>query len=50
MANSLDTHDLDAVAGAMYFVVGRGTEGGAASYHLSIAGVVESGSHPTWGT
>ncbi|HEX7643943.1 MAG TPA: hypothetical protein VF472_17195 [Burkholderiaceae bacterium] len=49
MAGSLDTHNLDAVAGAVYFVVGRGTEGGSASYHLSIAGVTERGAHPTWG-
>src|SRR5690606_8176318 len=31
--------DLDSLAGALYFVVGRGTEGGSASYRLSIAGV-----------
>lgn len=30
------------LTGAMYFVVGRGTEGGAASYRLSVAGVSDS--------
>ncbi|SKB47626.1 peptidoglycan-binding domain-containing protein [Luteibacter sp. 22Crub2.1] len=30
------------LTGAMYFVVGRGTEGGVASYRLSVAGVSDS--------
>jgi len=45
----LDTHDVDAVAGATYFVVGRGTEGGPSSYHLSITGVTVGTSDPHWG-
>ncbi len=40
MADSgLDTHNVDSMAGAIYFVVARGTEGGADSYRLSVAGV-----------
>jgi hypothetical protein len=46
---NLDTHDLDAMTGATYFVVGRGTEGGPASYHLSIAGITVGTSDPNWG-
>lgn len=34
-----DTRNPDALAGAVYFIVGRGTEGGPASYRLSVAGV-----------
>jgi len=45
----LDTHDLDSLTGATYFVVGRGTEGGQSSYHLSIAGVTSGTSDPNWG-
>jgi hypothetical protein len=45
----LDTHDLDSLTGATYFVVGRGTEGGQSSYHLSIAGVTAGTSDPNWG-
>lgn len=41
-----NTQDADAVAGAMYFIVGRGTEGGPNSYRLSVAGVNSS----DWGT
>ena len=44
-----DTHDVDSLAGATYFVVGRGTEGGPSSYHLSIAGVTSGTSDPNWG-
>lgn len=44
-----NTHDVDALAGSMYFVVGRGTEGGPSSYHLSIAGVTAGASDPNWG-
>jgi len=47
--SSLDTHDIDAVAGAIYFIVGRGTEGGASSYQLSVAGITAHGSHSNWG-
>lgn len=38
---NIDTRNLDALAGAVYFTVGRGTEGGspASSYRLSVAGV-----------
>ncbi|MBS7777350.1 peptidoglycan-binding domain-containing protein [Acidovorax sp. CCYZU-2555] len=45
----IDTHDVNSVAGATYFVVGRGTEGGASSFHLSIAGVTVNKSEPDWG-
>ncbi|SEI44166.1 XVIPCD domain-containing protein [Frateuria terrea] len=47
--SSLDTHDIDAVAGAIYFIVGRGTEGGASSYQLSVAGITAHGPHSNWG-
>lgn len=38
---NIDTRNLDTLAGAVYFTVGRGTEGGspASSYRLSVAGV-----------
>jgi peptidoglycan hydrolase-like protein with peptidoglycan-binding domain len=43
MPNVIDTKNLDSTAGAVYFVVGRGTEGGASdSYRLSVAGVTDS--------
>ena len=45
----LDTHDIDSMTGAMYFVVGRGTEGGSASYRLSVAGITVGTSDPDWG-
>ncbi|MEP7186975.1 MAG: hypothetical protein ABI767_14180 [Rhodanobacter sp.] len=45
----IDTHDVDSLAGATYFVVGRGTEGGPSSYHLSIAGITSGTSDPHWG-
>ncbi|MBB3227121.1 peptidoglycan hydrolase-like protein with peptidoglycan-binding domain [Luteibacter sp. Sphag1AF] len=45
----LDTHNAESLTGATYFVVGRGTEGGASSYHLSIAGVTAGTSDPNWG-
>jgi peptidoglycan hydrolase-like protein with peptidoglycan-binding domain len=45
----LNTHDLDSLTGATYFVVGRGTEGGQSSYHLAIAGVTSGTSDPNWG-
>ena len=41
MPTNIDTHDLDATSGAVYFAVGRGTEGGPASYHLAIAGITQ---------
>lgn len=40
-----DTRDAEAIAGAMYFIVGRGTEGGVNSYRLSVAGVSDN----SWG-
>jgi hypothetical protein len=46
----LDTHDVNSLAGANYFVVGRGTEGGPSSYHLSITGVTSGTSDPHWGS
>ncbi|MBN6110937.1 peptidoglycan-binding domain-containing protein [Xanthomonas bonasiae] len=49
MADNIDTRNLDTVSGAVYFSVGRGTEGGAASYHLAIAGVTVGTSEPSWG-
>jgi hypothetical protein len=45
----IDTHDVNSLAGATYFVVGRGTEGGPSSYHLSITGVTAGTSDPNWG-
>lgn len=42
MPTNIDTHDLDATSGAVYFAVGRGTEGGPASYHLAIAGITQA--------
>lgn len=39
MANGINTHNLDALSGAMYFIVGKGTEGGPHSYELSVAGI-----------
>lgn len=45
----IDTHDVNSLAGATYFVVGRGTEGGPSSYHLSITGVTSGTSDPNWG-
>jgi hypothetical protein len=32
-----NTHDIDSLADATYFVVGRGTEGDPSSYHLAAA-------------
>ena len=46
----IDTHDVDSLAGATYFVVGRGTEGGPSSYHLSITGVTSGTSDPNIST
>jgi len=37
-----NTHDIDSLAGATYFVVGRGTEGGQSPYRLAIAGVTDA--------
>lgn len=50
MPTNIDTRNLDATAGAVFFAVGRGTEGGASSYHLSIAGITEGLREPKWGT
>jgi hypothetical protein len=42
MANTIDSKNIDELAGAVYFVVGRGTEGGSSSaYHLSVAGLTD---------
>lgn len=46
---NLNTRDIDAVTGATYFVVGRGTEGGPSSYHMTIAGITVGKSDPHWG-
>ncbi|HET6807139.1 MAG TPA: peptidoglycan-binding domain-containing protein [Frateuria sp.] len=40
---------MDALAGAMYFIVGRATEGGPSPYHLTIAGITLEGLEPNWG-
>lgn len=40
---------VDALAGAMYFIVGRSTEGGVSPYHLSVAGITYRGAEPNWG-
>jgi len=45
----LDTHNIEAVAGAIYFVVGLATEGGANSYRLSVAGIPSGTADPRWG-
>ena len=42
---SPNTHDIDSLTGATYFVVGRGTEGGPSPYRLAIAGVTSG----NWG-
>ena len=44
--SNIDLNDAEQRNGAVYFVVGRGTEGGAAAYRLSVAGV----SNSQWGT
>lgn len=49
MPTNIDTHNLDATSGAVYFSVGRGTEGGPASYHLAIAGITQGLREPDWG-
>lgn len=43
---NIDINDAAQRAGAVYFVVGRGTEGGPSSYRLSVAGV----NNQEWGT
>ena len=46
----IDTKQMnDDLIGAVYMVVGRGTEGGGDSYHLSIAGITRGGKEPDWG-
>lgn len=49
MPTNIDTRNLDATSGAVYFSVGRGTEGGPASYHLAIAGITQGLREPDWG-
>ncbi|MFC6840506.1 peptidoglycan-binding domain-containing protein [Xanthomonas theicola] len=46
---NINTSDHNSLAGSVYFVVGRGTEGGPSSYRLSIAGVTSGASDPGWG-
>lgn len=46
--SKLDTHDVNALTGANYFVVGHGTEGGNVPYQLSIAGITGAAGFP-WG-
>ncbi len=46
--SGIDINDKN-LPGAVYFVVGRGTEGGPASYHLSITGITVGTSDPYWG-
>ena len=48
--SQLDTHDIDSLVGATYFIVGRGTEGGPVPYHLTIAGITAGKSDPSWGS
>jgi len=47
--STIDINDKRSLFGAVYFVVGRGTEGGAASYRLSIAGVTNGATDRYWG-
>ena len=53
MSPPLDTRKYnDDLAGAVYFAVARGTEGGNASYHLAVAGLTEGdppNENRTWG-
>jgi hypothetical protein len=51
MHTNIDTHNTEQLAGAVYFAVGRGTEGGGASYHLSITGITNpsKATDPRWG-
>ena len=44
-----DTRDIGSLAGAMYFIVGRGTEGGPFPYRLSITGITAGSAEPHWG-
>jgi len=49
-SSPINTHEMnDDLTGAIYMVVGRGTEGGSASYHLTIAGVTVGTREPHWG-
>jgi len=45
----IDTSNKEALYGSVYFVVGRGTEGGAASFRLAIAGITVGAKDPYWG-
>lgn len=47
--STIDTRNREALDGAVYMAVGRGTEGGTASYRLSIAGITMGQSDPHWG-
>lgn len=47
--STIDTRNREALDGAVYMAVGRGTEGGTASYRLSIAGITVGRSDPHWG-
>lgn len=51
MHPNIDTRNIEQLAGAVYFAVGRGTEGGGASYHLSITGITNpsKATDPRWG-
>ena len=46
---TIDTRNRDVLNGAVYMAVGRGTEGGTASYRLSIAGITVGQTDPHWG-
>ncbi len=42
MADDINTHDAATMNGAIYFIVGKGTEGGPHSYELAVAGITGS--------
>src|ERR1700756_1550837 len=47
--SNINASNRTTLAGAVYFVVGRGTEGGSSSYHLSIAGITAGACDRGWG-
>jgi peptidoglycan hydrolase-like protein with peptidoglycan-binding domain len=49
MTQHIDERDKTSLYGAVYFVVGRGTEGGSSSFRLSVAGITVGQSDPAWG-
>ncbi|MFZ5638098.1 MAG: peptidoglycan-binding protein [Pseudomonadota bacterium] len=49
MTEHIDERDKTSLYGAVYFVVGRGTEGGSSSFRLSVAGITVGQSDPAWG-